>query len=120
MLLKQRQLSNLKEDDYILVRFTTISTEKIHIRQVFKVDEEDQEIHSTPMTRIKSHQAGNTFHFPKLEDTSTHVVGVVLLPQPVCGTTLRTAGHFRFDCERLQRYNIEQDRLAVTLAKNSI
>ena len=92
-LLKQRQLSNLKEDDYILVRFTTISTEKIHIRQVFKVDEEDQVIHSTPMTRIKSHQAGNTFHFPELEDTSTHVIGVVLLPQPVCGTTLRTAGH---------------------------
>ena len=81
------QLSNLKEDDYILVRFTTKSIEKFHIRQVLKVDEKEQEIYSTIMTRMKSHQAGNTFHFSKLEDISTHGIDVVLLPQPVCGTT---------------------------------
>ena len=58
---KRLQRSDLKEDDYILVRLTTKSILKFHIGQVLKVDEEEQEIHSKFMTRINSHQAGNTF-----------------------------------------------------------
>ena len=93
---KRLQLSDLKKDDYIFVRLTTESIENFHIGQILKVDEEEQEIHSTFMTRMKSHQAGNIFHFPELVDTSTHGRNdeVFLLPQPVCGTTLRTIWTF--------------------------
>ena len=61
------------------------------------------------MTRIKFHKKGNTFRFPDVEDTGTHRIEdvVFLLPQPKCGTTLRSAEQFKFDCERLQHYNVE-------------
>ena len=36
---KRLQLSDLKEDDYVLVCLTTKSIEKFHIGQVLKVDE---------------------------------------------------------------------------------
>lgn len=74
-----------------------------------EIDQEENELHITFMTRIKSHQTGNTFHFPDLEDISTHGIedAVFLLPQPTSGTTLRSAGQFRFNCEHLQRYDVE-------------
>ena len=60
------------------------------------------------MTRMKFHKKGNTFRFPDVEDTDTHrIEDVVFLPQPKCGTTLRSAEQFKFDCERLQHYNVE-------------
>ena len=106
---KQLQTSDVKVDDYILVRFTTKSTEKFYIGQVMEVDKKEKEIHTTFMTRMKFRKKGNTFRFPDVEDTATHGIEdvVFLLPQPKCGTTLRSAGQFKFDCECLQHYNVE-------------
>ena len=55
------------------------------------------------MTRLKFYKKGNTFCFLDVEDTGTHGMEnvVFLLPQTKCGTTLRSAGQFRFNCERL-------------------
>ena len=60
------------------------------------------------MTRMKFHKKGNMFCFPDVEDTGTHRIEdvVFLLPQPKCGTFLRSAEQFKFDCERLQHYNV--------------
>ena len=106
---QKTDLTTFVSQVFILVRLTTKSIKKFHIGQILKVDEEEQEIHSIFMNRKKSHQTENTFHFLELENTSTHGMDdvVLFLPQPVCGTTLRTTKHLRFDCERLQRYNIE-------------
>ena len=105
---KQLQTSDVKVDDYILVRFTTKSTENFYIGQVMEVDKKEKEIH-TFMTRMKFRTKGNTFRFPDVEDTATHGIEdvIFLLPQPKCGTTLRSAEQFKFDCERLQHYNVE-------------
>ena len=62
------------------------------------------------MTRMKFHKKkGNTFRLPDVEDTGTHRIEdvVFLPPQPKRGTTLRSAEQFKFDCERLQYYNVE-------------
>ena len=58
---------------------------------------------------MKFHKKENTFRFPDIEDTGTHRKEnvVFLLPQPKRGTTLRSAEQFKFDCERLQHYNVE-------------
>ena len=57
---------------------------------------------------MKFHKKGNTFRFD-VEDTGTHRIEdvVFLLPQPKCGTTLSSAEQFKFNCERLQHYNVE-------------
>ena len=86
---EQLQISDVKVDDYILVRFTTKSTEKFYIGQMMEMDKKEKEIHTTFMTRMKFHKKGNTFCFPDVEDTGTHRIEdvVFLLPQPKCGTT---------------------------------
>ena len=58
---------------------------------------------------MKFYKKGNTFCFPDVEDTCTHGIEdvVFLLPQPKYGITLRSSGQFKYDCERLQHYNIE-------------
>ena len=72
------------------------------------MNEEKQEIDSTFMTRIKTHQAGKFFISVNLKTLPPRALMIVLLsPQHVCGTTLRTAERFRFECERHQRYSIE-------------
>ena len=88
-------------DDCILVRFTTKSTEKFCIGQMMEVDKKEKEIHSTFMTRLKFYKKGNKFRFSDVEDTGTHGMEdvVFLLPQPKCGTILRSAEQFKFDCE---------------------
>ena len=61
------------------------------------------------MTQMKFYTKRNTFHFPDVEDTGTHRIEdvIFLLPQPKYGNTLRSAEQFKFDCERVQHYNVE-------------
>jgi len=58
--------------------------------------------------RNKSCQRGNVFRFPDVEDVGAHGMEdvVLLFPHPNHGTTSRSAGHFRFDCDQLQWYNV--------------
>ena len=44
---KQLQISDVKVDDYILVRFTTKSTEKFYIGQMMEMDKKIKKIHTT-------------------------------------------------------------------------
>ena len=106
---EQLQTSDVKVNDYILVRFTTKSTENFYIGQITEVDKKEKEIHTTFMIRMKFHKKGNMLSFPDFEDTGAHGIEDVafLLPQPKCGITLRRAGQFKFDCKRLQHYNVE-------------
>ena len=46
------RLCDVKEDDYVLVRFITKTAEKYYIGQVMEVDEKDEELPITFMTRI--------------------------------------------------------------------
>ena len=102
---EQLQIGDVKVNDYILVRFTTKSTEKFYIGRMMEIDKKEKEIHTTFMTRLKFYKKGNTFRFLDVEDTGRPTHGmedvVFLLPQPKCGTTLRSAGQFKFDCECL-------------------
>ena len=44
---EQLQISDVKVDDYILVRFTTKSTEKFYIGQRMEMDKKRKKIHAT-------------------------------------------------------------------------
>ena len=46
------QISDVKVDDYILVRFTTKSTEKFYIGQTMEMDKKEKEIHTTIVFNI--------------------------------------------------------------------
>ena len=106
---EQLQTSDAKVDDCILVRFTTKSTENFYIGQVMEVDKKEKEIRTTYITRMKFRKKGNTFRFPDVEDTGTHGIEKV----GFSSTTTKmwhcfgSVGQFKFDCERLQHYNVE-------------
>ena len=77
------RLCDVKENNYALVRFITKTAETYYVGQVMEVDEKDEELQITFMTRMQSCQ-GNVFCFPDVEYLGVPGIEnvVLLLPQP--------------------------------------